>query len=767
MEIHFVSINSSHDKECVTITRSTILSSFEQPLMTQSCYSVINKFEEVCRSHATIYKCYRQWELQSISLSNQNQNHCLSWEDVQTNLQRFIEEKHVEPMILYLSMCPPKGFTTILNELDALMGQRSKTIAIASNEERYTMTLILDNSMRQHRLTLSMPISWESLIEAVNNVLGSLRLIPFELYADGNLITSETKLSTTVSDGGIIFYRTAHTNDVYSIGVLGFYKEFPNLLSNLVDFRSTENFIHIVIRFVLHSFGLHPPEDLIHRCMLNATKSHDFIQTLDLFESKMDLLVPDVLIIHLSVLSENDSLSLTSNSSHRVDVSSSVLSSPSSSHVQFSASPHSRENMDTILLLCDNSWSDHQRSISMKLFGRDDTKFDALDGVDIVDHRNQLLNGMVLLIRPSSIMINYRCFNYICGNMRPKAGSPIALSLFPLQTSVLFEQVRALYSIRPDWKFKLFVPVAENGRTEISETTRINAPKQGRVTKVYIEPETFVVVNLSIDPMSYAMLDDLLTGVPRACNHVSLSRDSLKDNVSCHRDILQLFELPSSVSIDRIYQSSALRPSDSVSRSDTPSSPYSGSQALIWDNSCEYIIVLRQAAPVELTNLSLQSNISEVILQELWTAHCSLEEIAWVLGLTSGNIRSHLTVDEAKREIYDRRERRIPNDLLLAVECQDTDGGRSFRIKPDNIIDYIFNTFGVRIYQTPNDCKAESSSWFFSCQTPETAEMLYHSAPAEITGANGSMDVVLFLAPSPDDAVYDIRPRSRRNVVDI
>jgi hypothetical protein len=140
-----------------------------------------------------------------------------------------------------------------------------------------------------------------------------------------------------------------------------------------------------------------------------------------------------------------------------------------------------------------------------------------------------------------------------------------------------------------------------------------------------------------------------------------------------------------------------------------------------------------------------------------------------VLGISSGPIRSHLTVEEAKQDIFNRRQCRIPNDVILVVECQETETGLRFSISPEQVVQHIRSTYDVALNLIPGGCESTSSRWFYECETAETANMLYHVPPTELVSNRGggrsgrTTDILIFLAPNADDALYDTTPRQQRS----
>lgn len=692
--------------------------------------AAVDAFEELMRAKSAGYRCYRAWEIESVSVSDDDKTEprTVSFRGLGERLLAHIRGEAVY-MVVHVAMREPRGFNSILS------GLCYPPLPLLPAAEALEVCVVLPSRLQTVAVTLHRPVSWEQLYARTVAALGpALGDAPFTLICRGRPLSPGCDLSSpaALAAGEVLFYQVADSGPV-RVGVFGCYREFLDLQQ---EGARGASLLGAKAR-VLRQFGVKAVEERVSRCVLRSAATHGEITSLSALEPVMDLSVPEALLLHAVVYSD-PSGSCGWEQPSPASTPSSSLSPLASADVVVDGPP----GAEPVLLLHEWSWAECHRTLGRRLFGDKDHLFDVLDGVDIVSDVQHLLHGTRVVVRPFSGMTTYRCFNYSVGDRRAKAGPALPVSAFPLPAATLFEQARALWAVPPNCTFQLFVhSAAKSGRTALVEGSVINAPKAGRVAKVSLEPTDFVVVSMDIAAASYALLDDLLAGVSRARRSVSLSLAALRDPVDCRRDISRAFGLPSSVSVEELQAAGG--ETIPLARATT---------AIYLEPMRAYTLILRQAAPVELTALSLQSGVAEVTLQQLWSEHCSLEEIAWVLE----HCGQSLTVERAQERILKRRERRIPNDILLCVECLATAEDRNFSINPEEIIRHIRSSCDVSIREAPGGCPEGAARWFFECATPETATMLYHSPPAEI-GAN----VAIFLAPHPDDALYDCRPRAQ------
>lgn len=745
------------------------------PFSPTSIAQAVDEFEAAVRCKSGRFRCYRAWEISGVRIARPDSGlmEDVSFAEFGQWLCR--QNGSSREKVVHVCMREPLGFAEILRLLHEMpyieapgshRGRTDEGSANAGIVESMPVTVVVSSMMMSVQLKVPMPVTHTVLIQQTRQSLGgSLGAVPFDLFCRGVCLSEHYNFSNDFSSGEVLFYRAADCG-VIQVGVMGHYKDFRGLLSVVDDSNSAQ--LHRIKCHVLREFGVNDPDGHASTCTLRSADTHDEVDDIAALGPRLDLVIPDSVLVCVSVLRSDVLLSqlgpLTrgwgSGNTHSNTASSPVSSPLAASKASTVVINHDSDAKAVVLMrgLC---WAECLHCIGRCVFGSIDELFDVLDGADVLDSITNLSNGTFLLARPFVEMVDFRCFNFRVRDGPSRAGGAIPTKMFPLATRVLFDQVRDLWNVPPGLTFRLFAPSLQRmaGPTEISINGRINVPKAGKIVKVSVEPDNFVVVNLLIEPSSYAMLDDLLSDVPRSCRNICIAQASLADRVHCLRDIGRAFNLPGSVTIASIqHNGHDVMPLTILQQegSDT-------SQVLTLETSKEYTLILRQAAPPELSTLSLQAGVPEVELQQLWSEHCSLEEIAWVLNSNRVNIRA-MTVDNAMAEILSRRQQRIPNIVLICVEAPETEAGKRFSISPRHVISYILYTYDVSIVEAPAEgCDRNASRWFFECQTPETASMLYHVGPVQISDETGRFtDVVIFLEPNADDAVYgnEMRPRN-------
>lgn len=688
----------------------------------------VTLFESTLRASSRMFRCYRAWEIVDVGVMQGLQS------EIKMSFSKFgswllcLSEAFTGDEQVLVYMREPLGFKELLTSLE------DTAVSVA-------VQVVVPSSMISVPLKLTQPLRFTALMIAAGAALGGvLGSVSYQLILRGSPLTSDADMQG-ISDGDVLFYCAANFKSI-SIGVLGWYKSFDCLI-NSDRLTTTAQLLDMKCR-VLREFGVLDADALAGQCALRSSETHVDVHSLTAMEPTMDLFVPGALVANVTVLNKDAiEKNIASNNYFRTKKSDSLSppSSPNVGHRIAGSNINETEGKyQQILLLTDWSWSECIRSIGKILFGLSDEPFDVLEGSDLIDDVNQISTGANLVVRPYNSLSEFHFFNYIFESGSTKAGVGISVANFPLSTQVLFQQVSDLWKVPQGCSFRLYAPSrqSKSARTEILNNVRMNAPKAGKIVRVTFEPVDFIIIGLTIDSSSYAMLDDLLVGVPRESKSVCFPFSSLSDTTLFLRDISLAFGLPSSVTIESIC-----RPDGTIASLAHATHNDGGQHPLSLGSTKDCKLILRQAAPVELSTLAHQHSVSEVILQQLWGEHCSLQEIAWVLENFKEGQQFHL--DIAKDNIFSRRRSRIPNERLVCVECPESD----FSISPADIIRYMRVMYGVDVCMTLCEYDSKSEHWFFECETPETAIMMYQFEPLKIKD-----NLVIFLAPNADDAVY-------------
>jgi hypothetical protein len=152
-------------------------------------------------------------------------------------------------------------------------------------------------------------------------------------------------------------------------------------------------------------------------------------------------------------------------------------------------------------------------------------------------------------------------------------------------------------------------------------------------------------------------------------------------------------------------------------------------------------------------NKLLDSSVYVIMLDSKEDIYAMLFQMGYTFNEACWAIENHFSsVSIAEQNILRRRNKKIPNELLLCVE---TPRDSFENITPEDIVQHIDETLNIEINPAPNGYNRRSKRWLFICRNKETSDLLCTLEPTAVSSADKkSADYVFFMSPAVDDEVY-------------